>query len=223
MALLRQDSKEGWEKHRHFLLANWSRVLPIKVERSQVMNSSVDLLEFALVGTTKVQPVKRFVASDFFKVSTKKNGLVKIYYIGDSFKAWFLDKIEDRQSVENCLAPGEGLYRTPGRSNGDGVYLRYQTLKQSFSSVGIINRLGGEDKAQTDLAEIAACLNKQPNGENGALLVNNHANIFYVRDVNAVLRTVRVGCFGGHWDVHAYPIEHPYEWDNGDRVFSGDC
>ena len=62
----------------------------------------------------------------------------------------------------------------------------------------------------------------QQNGEKGSLLTNGYANIFYIKDVNGVLRTVRVSWGGGGWYVYAYAVTHPNGWDDGHRVFSRD-
>ena len=54
----------------------------------------------------------------------------------------------------------------------------------------ILAELGGEAKAETTLTEVYSLMEAQKNGENGPLLTNGYANIFYVRDVNGALRAV---------------------------------
>jgi len=44
-------------------------------------------------------------------------------------------------------------------------------------------------------------------------------NIFYIRDKSGVLRAVRVDWYNGGWDVNAFSVENPDDWDDI-RVFS---
>ena len=52
------------------------------------------------------------------------------------------------------------------------------------------------------------------------MLKNGHANIFYVKDKDGVLRAVRVTWDGDGWDVDADSVEDPIRWSVGGRVFS---
>ncbi len=172
------------------------------------------------VGTIKVPPTTKFVAADFFKVNTKKNASVKISYIWGNFANWFLGKIEE--SVANEAASGVGPYRTPGQNGDAKTALRYQTLSRNSVDANIINQLGGEAKAETALADVVALMTKQNNGQQGALLTNGYANIFYVRDVDGVLRAVDVPWDSGGWLVYARSVGRPREWRSVSRVFSRD-
>ncbi|MFA6275071.1 MAG: hypothetical protein WCX70_02925, partial [Candidatus Paceibacterota bacterium] len=58
------------------------------------------------------------------------------------------------------------------------------------------------------------------NGENGVLLNNGYANIFYIRDQAGVLRAVRVGWSDGGWYLSAYSALRPNGWRGGRQVFS---
>ncbi len=173
------------------------------------------------VTTIKVQPTTKLVARDFFKVNTKKNTPVKISYVWDSFKEWFLTKTEELPT-KTQTGPRGGPYRTPGQNGSDEVSLRYHTLNRNSVDGPIIEQLGGEAKAETTIAEIAALMTKQGNHENDALLTNGYANIFYVRDVSGVLRAVSVLWNGGSWYVNTFSVEDPYGWCAGNRVFSRD-
>lgn len=51
------------------------------------------------------------------------------------------------------------------------------------------------------------------------LLTNGNANIFYVKDINGVLRTVFVNWDGDGWVVDANALDD-YQWYVGRRVFS---
>jgi len=140
-----------------------------------------------------------FVARNHFVVNTKNNAPVKISYLGDNFKDWFFGKQEQPFG---------------------GSTLNYGKLSCWSVDGPIIAELGGEEKAETTLTELFALMEAQKNGEDGPLLTNGYANIFYVRDVNGVLRAVGAGWSGGGWDVGATPVTSPREWRGGDQVFS---
>lgn len=166
-----------------------------------------------LLGAIKVRLEENFTARDFFQVNTKKTAPVKISYVRPNFTSWFLSKKETRPTASETVPGDGGPYRTPDQAVPT---LRYHTLNRGSVDKPIIAELGGE----TTLAEIADCMKKQANGENGALLTNSYANIFYVRDSSLALRAVRVGWYGGGWNVGADSVGHPVEWDAGCRVFS---
>jgi len=159
------------------------------------------ILEF--ISTVKVSATtSKFVAKDKFVVNTKRNAPVKISYLGDNFTEWFLSgsgKTEDPISEQT---------------------LCYHKLRQSSVDSPIITELGGEAKAETTLSEMFSLMEKQKNGEDGVLLNNGYANIFYTKDKNGVLRAVFVYWNDDGWGVIAYSFEYPYRWSDGRRVFS---
>lgn len=180
------------------------------------LQPSIPLL--TLVGNVKIRLATNFVVGEFFKVNTKKNAPVKISYVGDNFKAWYL-----LPSVSEEAVPEDGPCRTPGAQHSAvETVLRYQALSRYSFDGPIITELGGEAKGETVLAEIFVLMAKQSNGEEGALLNSGYANIFYVRDVNLVLRAVSVNWNGGGWFVCAGSVKCPYGWLAGCRVFSRD-
>jgi hypothetical protein len=68
--------------------------------------------------------------------------------------------------------------------------------------------------SETDVcAVIASLIEQQPNGEEGVLLTNGYANIFYTKS-----HVVRVRWFGSDWDVYGWCRFG--EWLAGCRVFS---
>ena len=203
---------QGWISNRKALAKVLQQALVPSPEMQSFLNHT---------GTIQVQPVTRFVARDFFKVNTKKNASVKISYVWENFTTWFLDKVEELPST-NDTGLSDCPYRTSGENGKEGVTLRYQTLTRSSVDGQIIAALGGDIKAETTLAQIADCLKQQANGKNGALFTNGYANIFYVRDVSGVLRTVHVRWDGVGWSVNADSVEHPDEWSAGYQVFSCD-
>lgn len=77
-----------------------------------------------------------------------------------------------------------------------------------------------EANGLVDLSSLAALLKKQPKGEEGSLLINGYANLFYVQSAGEV---VVVGvCWRSdrrQWLVCAYRLDG-YRWSAGYRVFS---
>ncbi len=156
------------------------------------------LLEF--IGTVTVAATTTlFIAKDHFVVNTKKNAPVKISYLGDNFKAQFLGKEEQPFA---------------------GSTLNYGKLSRSSVDGPIIAALGGEEKAETTLTELFSLMEAQKNGEDGLLLTNGYANIFYIKDVTGVLCAVSAGWGGDGWSVSAIVVTDPCEWLGGLQVFS---
>ncbi len=144
----------------------------------------------------------KFIAKDKFVINTKRNAPVKIRHLGDNFKSWFLR--------------GEGKQEDPITEQT----LQYHRLRQSSIDGPIIVELGGEAEAETTLSQMFSLMENQKNGEDGVLLNNGYANIFYIRDSAGVLRAVNVLWGDGCWRVHADSVESPIRWSGGYRVFS---
>lgn len=152
------------------------------------------------VGTaTVVATTNPFVVRDRIVVNTKKNAPVKISFVSDYFKECFYDKTEEAFG---------------------GSTLNYGKLSRSSVDGPIIAELGGEAKAETTVAEVYALMEAQKNGENGSLLTNGYANIFYVRDAKGVLRSVYVYWNDDGWFVDALDVTSPLAWVDGRQVFS---
>ena len=143
-----------------------------------------------------------FVAKEKFIQDTGRKAKVKISYLGDNFTAWFLS--DDGKTEEPITEQT----------------LRYGKLRKSSVDAPIITELGGEAKAETTLTEVFSLMEKQATGEEGVLLNNGWANLFYVKDQSGVLRTVRVSWGGDGWRVNADSVENPDRWGGGRRVFS---
>ena len=172
------------------------RFAELVVEMSRPKNPSL----LIPVGTAMVTATTTlFVASDRFVVNTEKNAPVKISYLGDNFMDWFLGKEEQPFG---------------------GSTLNYGRLSRSSLDGPIIAKLGGEAKAETTLTELFSLMEMQKNGESGPLLINGYANIFYIRDVNGVLRAVSAYWNSDGWRVAAHSIAGPHWWGGGDQVFS---
>ncbi len=150
---------------------------------------------------TIVATTTSFVARDRFVQNTKPNASVKISFLGDNFKEWFLGKTEEPHA---------------------GSTLRYDKLSHNSMDAPIIAEFGGEEKAETTLTELFSLMEKQANRESGPLLTNGYWNIFYIKDVGDVLRAVSAYWCGGGWDVRAYAVTCPYPWRGEGQVFSRD-
>jgi hypothetical protein len=153
------------------------------------------LLEF--VASFKVAGAEKFVAKQHFKKDTSDTAIVKISWLGDDFKTNFLGLTEE---------------------NVPEADLKVQKLLKGSRDPGIIVELG--DNYTVSLAHVWNAMALQPKGEDGNLLTNGWANIFYVADVNGVVWAVCVGWYGAGWYVHAYSVEHPDGWDADFQVLS---
>jgi hypothetical protein len=143
--------------------------------------------------------VDKFIAKDNFVVDTSKKAKVKISYLGDNFINWFLEKTEEP-------FPGSTVW---GRN-----------LEKDSVDGPILVELGGQEKAETTLFELFIMMKRQAKGENGRLLTNGYANIFYIRDINGILRAVSVYWYGSGWRVRAHSVEATNPWCADDRVWS---
>ena len=158
------------------------------------------LLEF--LGTVSIPATtERCVAKEKFREDTSKNARVKIYTTGSNFDKWFLGKVEEPISETE---------------------LRYHRLRRPSVDEPILAELGGQEKAETTLTELYTLLEQQPRGEEGILLTNGCANIFYVKDVSGSLRSVCAGwgSRSGGWGLSAYLVGSPHGWCDGSRIFS---
>lgn len=156
-----------------------------------------------LVSTVVVSATtSKFVAKEKFVRDTGRKAKVKISYLGNNFTSWFLNgdgKTEDSISEQT---------------------LRYHKLRQSSVDGPIIAELGGAEKSETTLSEMFSLAEKQGKGEDGVLLNNGYANIFYIKDSGGVLRAVGVDWDGDGWSVGACSVEDPFRWPDGFQVFS---
>lgn len=159
------------------------------------------ILEFVSTITIPAS-IGKFVAKEKFVISTKRNAQVKISYFGDNFTEWFLK--------------GEGKIEDPIMEQT----LRCHRLLQSSVDGPIIAELGGAEKSETTLSEMFSLMEKHGKGEDGVLLNNGYANIFYIKDIAGVLQAVRVHWHVVGWDVLALPVEYPHRWNDGGRVLS---
>ena len=123
---------------------------------------------------------------------------VEVAYYGTNFTNWFRSKVEENVPKDDPVPVD---------------------LKRSATDREIVDALGGEEKAEVTLAEIWRLLLRQPKGEFGHLLVNERVNLFYVRDVNNILRVVFVYRYDDSWSMSASTVIDR-RWHDGYRVFS---
>lgn len=154
-----------------------------------------------LVTTVSVPACEKFVAKEHFKVDTSRKAKVKIAFLWDNFSKHFLPKTE-----EGVLA-GE---------------IKVHKLLQSSLDAPIMTELGDPTAYSTTLADMWVMLEKQPNGEKGALLINGYANIFYIHDTEGNLWAVSARWYAAHggWNVGAVSVGYPRRWFDGTRVLS---
>ena len=98
------------------------------------------------------------------------------------------------------------------------IELVYGELTRPSQDIPILGQLFG--RHETTLTTVSALIKAQMNGEDGPLLTNGAANIFYIRDTEGELRTVRVYRGGRVWYVGAYSVSGRCDWGAGSRVFS---
>ncbi len=176
----------------------WSNGHVAQASATRPRANLLELVSTVIVPATSGQ----FVAKEKFVRGTGHKAKVKISYLGNDFTEWFLS--------------GDG--KTEGSITE--TTLCYAKLRKASVDTPIINELGGEEKSETTLTEMFSLMEKQKDGESGALLNNGWANIFYIRDQNGVLRTVGVFWRGAGWFVRAFPVEYPDRWLGGNQVFS---
>ena len=166
-------------------------------EAAQVLDTLRPIL--SLVTSVILGPVEKFIAKDHFKIDTSASAKVKIGYLGDDFKRYFLGVVE--QSVSK-------------------IELAAYRLEKNLLDEEILRELG--DCAQTSLSHLWELLIKQGHGQEGILLTNGCANIFYILDAKGNRWPVDAhwyACYGD-WLVDAYSVDDPYGWDAGIRVVS---
>ncbi len=140
------------------------------------------------------QPVdgaSRFDVSEVLDAKGSRDGRVRISYLGDNFRKFFLGKIE---------------------ANVDACAINAHVLKETLTDAPIVDELA--DHAETAVAHLWQLLTKQPNGESGILLTDWRRNVFYIADTHGKLRTVLVHWVGDDWGrgwaLEAEPIEEGY-------------
>lgn len=145
--------------------------------------------------TITVPAVQRFVCDD--EVLKEAN----VLWTGDNFDCLFKGKVEENVPEQK---------------------LAVSRLERASLDAPILTELG--DKAEVSLTYMFDLLKKQSKGEDGVLLTNGYANIFYVRGIDGNLWAVDARWSSGnrYWDVGAYSVENPDGCYGGSQIFSRD-
>lgn len=154
-----------------------------------------DVLSTFIVAAT----TKDFVVKDNFIIDTSENAEVKISTINNNFINWFFPKTEKPFSGSTIL----------GRK-----------LQKDLVDNLIFAELGGQKKAEATLYELFVMM-KCKDG-NWRLANYGRANIFYIPDINGILRVVLVYWGGNGWIVLAYSVGCSVAQRTGFHVFYRD-
>ncbi len=170
----------------------------IKDDARQLLSS--DLLEF--VATATLDPIDRFSVAEVIK--NGKIGDVKFWF-GSNFQRVF-------GSLEETDIPA--------------TTLKFHRLKNGSVDGPILEDLGGAKQIKAFVAYIFSLCCRQGQGQEGVLLTNGYANIFYIPDPNDPETYWAVSCSWnssyGRWYVGADPVTYLDKWRAGRQVVSCD-
>lgn len=173
-----------------FVITETRKAIELFVEavENRVPETENKLLQF--VTSVAVSTTQRFVAADHFKHGEVVDG-VKLY-LGDNFRTHFFTKVEE---------------------NVQGGDIRVHKLLRASRDLNIRAEIG-EEREETQLAHLWGLLKLQASGEEGALLTNGYANIFYIRDNKDVLWSVNARWYSDdrEWGLGADSVARPDEW-----------
>lgn len=158
-----------------------------------------DLLE--LITTIELPGVKDFRPLDHFKEEKEWGAAkVRVSWLNESFR-----QLCDKGKIETDLTK-----------------LRIHKIIKRPNDSQIIAELGGDESAETNLAQMWQMIELQGRGQNGNLLIDL-PNVFYIRSVSNVLcaawATFSSEIFG--WSFYAHPATmNSGGWDPGVQVIS---
>ncbi len=144
-----------------------------------------------LLKSVVVSGATKFVAKDRLRSCN-------VGWTGHNFKKLFLEKVEE---------------------NVPEAKLAVSWLERNSFDVPILTELG--DKAEVKLSYLFDLLAKQSNGEDGVLLTNGCANIFYVCGVDGNIWPVDAFWYSDvhSWFVEACSVELLDRWNGGFQIF----
>lgn len=171
-------------------------LLPVAIKIGSI-GRLIDSALLEPIGIVPVSAVETFSAADKFRKGETDG--VKIGWIGDNFQNHFVAKIESGVPIQD---------------------LRIHRLRKGSVDKSIIDELGGETVVETNLATMWEMMKKQGHGQQGDLLTNGYANIFYIRDTKGVLWAVDCDWDSGDacWFVRADSVTFPVGWLAGGQV-----
>lgn len=186
----------------------WLR-LGLTVDLGQVDMAAVEALVrpkiLDLVATTTIPALPAFDVSAHFHKMTKeecKTAEVPIGFMNNGAKR-----------LVKALASSEPEVAE--------TTLRIHELRESSAEASILAELG-ETVQKTTLGQMYEMMKAQGHGEQGNLLTNGYANIFYVPDAEGTVWAVYCNWGSGdrYWSVYAYPVTSPNTWSAGRLVVS---
>lgn len=153
-----------------------------------------------IIQAVRILPVsKKFVAREKFLINTENKKVVRISAMNDSFKEWFLDQIEDSFS---------------------GSLLICRNLQEYSGDDVIIAEIGNREKAKTSLREMFYVMEAwSQDKESGLTCKETIDHVFYVKDVQDIIRSIKVNWSKDGWSLDAFPIEDSGEWEVNSRIF----
>jgi hypothetical protein len=160
--------------------------------KKTVVAAAVAAALLVLVGNpVSISPsVEKFIAAKKLVVNTTPTSELKISYLGDNFKSWFLGKVEEPFA---------------------GSQLKLQKLRQNSVDKPILDELGGEEKAEVLLYEAFNFLKTAD---------QNLWYLFYIKDAGRRLCAVNARWDGGGWCLRADEFHDPHHWGADARVVS---
>jgi hypothetical protein len=195
-----QDVAMNWIRNKKALGKGLRELLMPPAETVVLVEKSPSLLK--LLRTADVSDQEAFKAADFFKEKGQLDGIK--FWLGDNFKTHFLK--------------GMGKIELDVPAATLNVY----KLKEASVDGPILAALGGTIAAKASLAYMAQLIKAQAKGQEGVLLTNGWANIFYVEDDNRELWAVNCNWYSGHgkWVLNASPVTDPCRWLAAAHIFS---
>lgn len=152
-----------------------------------------------LVKTVELPAIGAFKPEDHIKVTPereRKTAKLVIGYVSDNAKACMKGRLEPEEAEAT---------------------IRVHELCQASVDGPILAELG--ENIKTGLNRMFQMMEKQGRGQEGDLLTNGCANIFYIEGTDWAAY-----CFwlsgDDCWRVYATPVALPHTWDAGRRVFS---
>jgi hypothetical protein len=142
--------------------------------------------------TSSLPGSDKFQAGDHFREDASPRSVVKISWLGATFRRRFVSMIEDAAAR---------------------VTLGAFAVSRPARAAEIAAALG--DRRETRLGELWCLLARQPNGESGLLLTTSVPNLFFIRDGGGALWTVDALWGGAGWEIGASSIDGDRQWPAG--------
>jgi hypothetical protein len=176
--------------------ANYDRVkiLPVNL----MPGPALKLVGIKILPRTKDD----FVVKEKFVVNYNEWGApVKIFMINDEFLQWFGEKVEKPRRKTKLYC-----YR----------------LKQPSNIGQIVCDLGGCEEIATKFSIIYSLMERHHSNRFffswGDLISNGPTNVFFIRDINGILRIIDMHWSSYGWTIWARPLSESRSWWNKDNL-----